>query len=583
MSQFTVEVFPDTSTIEVTTQVEYQIEVNNLAVPPIPVETITSISFDNNTLTYIDENGTSTNLDLSAYLDDTNLARIIEGSLDENGTATFTRDDGTFFTVDYSPFFDNTNLPRIDEANFNTSDGVLTLTRDNDTTITASFDGRYLQNITAENLENLGNVEDTPPGAAQDGFVLTWDNTTSEWKALEAGSPHSYISWSTSGSESQFRTSELFYDDDDSPNTIRTVSIVNDKLQIELATFSPTLSAAGQSRSWDQPATQFTVTVDNPSDITNQWISALALIDNATGVSTNVAGYSTSGPSPSPAAGVDWNQTFNPSGSATIYSNGTGLTGGAASARLTFADNFGTNYTETQPTISYSWSSANVTLSFSNLSGNNFLQFYSSVGYSVNVTGISDSNNYSHSISGVGGSLSNNAGSGSMTFTTGLHKNNNSGRSVSTVTTFSRPAGVTGTAYNVNDTASDSTISASFTYPSFYIWTVNTATSPTRPDIVTGYDFDTEVTELANQTKVLSTYINNTESTPRAFWFGVRSSVTQPSVFQTGSSPSLLSDVSVVTQTVALEPDSPLSGYVAENYTLYGITLQPGSTYVSIS
>jgi hypothetical protein len=41
--------------------------------------------------------------------------------------------------------------------------------------------------------------------------------------------------------------------------------------------------------------------------------------------------------------------------------------------------------------------------------------------------------------------------------------------------------------------------------------------------------------------------------------------------------------VATTTSSVNLEPDSPLSGYTAEAYTLYGITLQNGTTYVSIS
>jgi hypothetical protein len=46
----------------------------------------------------------------------------------------------------------------------------------------------------------------------------------------------------------------------------------------------------------------------------------------------------------------------------------------------------------------------------------------------------------------------------------------------------------------------------------------------------------------------------------------------------------LLSDVSVTSgNTVSLQPTTPPAGYVAEQYTLYGITLQPGTTYVSIS
>jgi len=66
-------------------------------------ETTTTLSLATNILTYTDETGTDTNIDLSLYLDDTNLARLTSGTLDgSTGIATFTRDDASTFTVDFS-------------------------------------------------------------------------------------------------------------------------------------------------------------------------------------------------------------------------------------------------------------------------------------------------------------------------------------------------------------------------------------------------------------------------------------------------------------------------------------------------
>jgi len=66
-------------------------------------QTITSLSINANILKYTDEDGVETNIDLSTYLDDTNLARISGGTLDANtGVATFTRDDDSTFTLDLS-------------------------------------------------------------------------------------------------------------------------------------------------------------------------------------------------------------------------------------------------------------------------------------------------------------------------------------------------------------------------------------------------------------------------------------------------------------------------------------------------
>jgi hypothetical protein len=77
--------------------------------------------------------------------------------------------------------------------------------------------------------------------------------------------------------------------------------------------------------------------------------------------------------------------------------------------------------------------------------------------------------------------------------------------------------------------------------------------------------------------------INNTVSVPRVFWFGVRASAVQPTSFQTGVNASLLNDVTRTAATVLLFPDITPSGYNSELYNLYGLILQPGNTYVSIS
>jgi len=120
----------------------------------IATETLTSLGIAGNVLTYTDENGNTTNIDLSLYLDDTNLARLTSGSLAANGIATFIRDDASTFTVDFSQFFDDTNLSRVDNATF--SNGTLTLTRDDSSTAASvNLDGRYLQNLVAQTTDDL--------------------------------------------------------------------------------------------------------------------------------------------------------------------------------------------------------------------------------------------------------------------------------------------------------------------------------------------------------------------------------------------------------------------------------------------
>lgn len=68
------------------------------------------LSINANVLTLTRIDGTTQDVDLSLYLDDTNLARLVSGVLDANtGIATFSRDDATTFTVDFSSLLDTDN------------------------------------------------------------------------------------------------------------------------------------------------------------------------------------------------------------------------------------------------------------------------------------------------------------------------------------------------------------------------------------------------------------------------------------------------------------------------------------------
>ena len=419
---------------------------------------------------------------------------------------------------------------------------------------------------------------------ATNGQVLSWNGTDYVWTTnAGGGGAGEHIQWTTSGTNNELRISEQWLETGNT-YSVRSVSINTDNLlEVELATFSPTVSATGQSLSWDQPATQFSVSVDNPTDFTSRYIDAVDGISSATGVHTTLSDYTAGTKSQTPAGGVDWTQTFSTNATATIVSNGTGLSGGSAGATISFADDQGATWSSTS-NISFNWQNANASVNFANLTGKNFLETYTTINYTVSITGLSDTSNATVTVAGTGGTLSNSSGSGTLTFTDALHKDNNTGRDVSLSVDFARPAGVTGTAYTATDSDNDTTISANFTYPSFYIWQTDVSTVPTNTDIVDGSDFHADVYELGNMTKDINTTINNTDSNPRAFWFGVRTSATQPTTFQTGPSSSLLSDTNVTTgNTVSLEPTTAPSGYTAESYTLYGITLQPGQTYVRIT
>lgn len=61
------------------------------------------INVNQNILTLLENNNIKSQIDLSLYLDDTNLARITQGLVDGvTGIATITRDDNSTFTIDFS-------------------------------------------------------------------------------------------------------------------------------------------------------------------------------------------------------------------------------------------------------------------------------------------------------------------------------------------------------------------------------------------------------------------------------------------------------------------------------------------------
>jgi len=436
-------------------------------------------------------------------------------------------------------------------------------------------------NITLNDLADVN----TDNGIISVGEVLAWDGI--RWEASNAAGvgANAGIGWTIDGANDQLRVSSTFNELNDEYN-IRTVRInPNGLLEIEIATFSPEVAAENQILAWDQPATHFTVNVDNPTDFASRYIKYVGAITNNNGFHPVLADYAAEAQSQVPAGGIDWTQTFDTTGVASISSNGTGLAGGNASADIVFYDDNDEAWNN-YGTINISWQNASTNINFNNLVGQHFLGKYNTIGYNVNISGINDINNNTITILiPTGGDVSNNGGGGTMTFNTPLHKNNNdNSRIIYLNTEFFRSDDVTGSMYSVIASDSAENINANFTYPSFYIWTTNSSTVPTRNNIITGNDFAAGVTELGNHTKDISTFITNADVDPRCFWFAVRTDTTQPTVFETGPTSTLLSTVSVtIGNFIDLEPDIPDPGYIAENYTLYGITLQPGDTYVRIN
>jgi hypothetical protein len=459
--------------------------------------------------------------------------------------------------------------------------GVATVTAGTGITVTGT--------ATSPIINNNGVVTLT----AGTGITLTGTSNDPIISSSGGSGPLGFV---VNGSISYQRDLVTFYDPD-GPKTIRKWLSYTDPVTgqpmfaVQLATFSPTLSSSAQPSSvvnWDVVCTGFRVDIINPIDYTSEYISSVYAIAQAGGsVTTVLANYTAGSQSATPAGGVSWNQIFSTNGSAFIRPVSSTIAGGSASGTITFNSVVGSSPESpyaTTASFSVTWVTPTNALSISTLSGQTFLTTYGSTTYFVSASGITTASNYAHVVTPTGGTINNSSGNGTFTFTTPIHKDNAGSRSHALATTFTRPLNVTGTSYSaiLNKTASPA---ASFTYPSFYIFTVGTTTVPVRSDIISGSAFAVGVTVLGDaQHGIPTVEITNPNAYPSAFWFGLRTALAQPTVFQTGTSPALMNDV-VYTNggTVALQPDSPPSGYIAESYTLYGITLQTGKTYVRIS
>lgn len=89
-------------------------------------DVVTELSLNANTLKYKDEEGIETDIDLSLYLDDSNLARLVNGTLDgSTGIATFTRDDDTTFDLDLSALLDDTKVTVVDNLTSTDTEAAL--------------------------------------------------------------------------------------------------------------------------------------------------------------------------------------------------------------------------------------------------------------------------------------------------------------------------------------------------------------------------------------------------------------------------------------------------------------------------
>ena len=443
------------------------------------------------------------------------------------------------------------------------------------------------------------------PGVETDTGQMKVGNGTDRWNSLVyvgkggggATGPLGFIKSSDNiyGPGLSYQRDLVTFYEDGGPKTIRKWLSYNHTLTgqpmfaVQLADFSPSFTSTttpGASLNWDDPCTGFSVSVNNPSDFLTQYISSVNSIEQQTGTVSALSLFTAGPKSQTPAGGIDWSQTFTTNGTGVIRSTTDGTAGGMASAKIRYNSFSGTESLYTPfSTISVTWATPGLVISTDSLSGRTFLKTYTSTPYSLSVSGITNPSNYVHIVSATQGTVSNSAGNGTFTFTTPIHKDNTGTiRRVSTSTTLTRPADVTGNSYSVVLTGS-SIVSASFTYPSFWLFTTGVSTPPVLSNIVSGTDFVlTSDKILGDGVRTFEDYIENINPTAAAFWFCVKADVPQPSSFRSGSGPGLLSGVGVTKgNTVDLKPDPMPSGYVAVSYALYGITVPSGEIYISIT
>ncbi|AZJ34551.1 hypothetical protein [Tenacibaculum singaporense] len=128
-------------------------EVSVASEQQVPEYTLSPIS-GTNTVDLLKDGVSVSQIDLTPYLDNTNLARLVSGTVDANGLATFTRDDNSTFTVDLSSLSGGVN------GNFVTIDTNQTITGVK--TIGSSLYTEYIQSNdsvnAAKNITSGGRI-----------------------------------------------------------------------------------------------------------------------------------------------------------------------------------------------------------------------------------------------------------------------------------------------------------------------------------------------------------------------------------------------------------------------------------------
>ncbi|WGH74584.1 hypothetical protein P8625_10835 [Tenacibaculum tangerinum] len=147
--------------------------VNIASEQQVPEYTLSPIS-GTNTVDLLKDGVSVSQIDLTPYLDNTNLARLVSGTVDANGLATFVREDNSTFTVDLSNLKDtvpqyqagtNITIDNTDPQNpiVKTSDSFVNQVQSIETTLNNKLDvnggGDQLTNVDAVTLNGKSDTD----------------------------------------------------------------------------------------------------------------------------------------------------------------------------------------------------------------------------------------------------------------------------------------------------------------------------------------------------------------------------------------------------------------------------------------
>jgi hypothetical protein len=447
-------------------------------------------------------------------------------------------------------------------------------------------------------LSNTGNIYSSNALQTTNVFATTMNATNINTSSLTVSGPvtanvyfgpgnnlsnvQTNLVWSSPTPTTRTLTS--FIDNNGTTSTIRTAAITGSILTLTLSSFTPTLVATGQtSLYWDVPANQLIVTVTNPSDVTNQYISNVTSLSATTGTiigGSTMTNFSAPSASPTPAAGVAWSQTFTTTASSSFLSSSTTNLGGSVIGTVNFGYFLNGSYAGvygTSTTFTTTWQTASQTI-VTSLTPNakiTYLNQYTAATYTISNWTLGTPTNASIAISAPQNGSASQSSPVTGATTTIINQTFTNAINSSTITSiptsltltisYTRPATVSGSSYTYTGTPTifypfgGSTPSALvyFNFPSFLVQIgTSLGTPPIANQIASGSSYLNNLSTDSGVGKYNYSNFAITPSGTQAFWVGVWNGFGTYTLFnQANSSNGSQNGIGgVTTQTIQLGP-----------------------------